>query len=152
MAKITIVDVTEFAGEYELDLKERPFTGWDAHIIYKIAGVGLAELDAAADAGNYDLVIALTVIALVRAEQITRVQAMRAAEVLLEAELGKIIYTKDETPETDALPPVSEPDSISGDANSNGHSGSDSERAGDLQEIRTGDHGASTPPLSGEPG
>jgi hypothetical protein len=144
MAKITIVDVPEFAGEYDLDLKSQPFTGWDAHIIMKIADVGLADLEEAADSGNYDLVIALTVIALQRAEQITKGQALRAADVLLDAELGKIVYTKDETPETDALPPVSKLEPTSNGVEPSEASGSGSTTTGDLQE--------STRPLTGAPG
>jgi hypothetical protein len=145
--RLVITDVPVFDGEYELDLKAQPFNGWDAHILWKVAGLRLGELDEASTKGHYDLVIALAVIALRRTGNLKTIpQALEAADLLREAEIGKITYTADVEPPqaSDALPPVSE-------RASSGASGETAEPSG-ASSSTTGDPQESIPSTTGDPG
>jgi hypothetical protein len=139
--------VPVFDGEYELNMKEQPFNGWDAHILWKVAGLRLGELDEASTKGHYDLVIALAVIALRRSGNLKTIpQALEAADLLREAEIGKITYIADVEPPkaSDALPPVSE-------RASNGVSAETDESSGEASRT-TGDPPENIPSTTGAPG
>jgi hypothetical protein len=111
MATIKIEGVPAFDGEYELDLQGQPFSGWDAHLIYQVAGIGLAELDESGRKGIYDVVVALTVIALQRTGKVQRSNWRYAVDVLLEAPIGSIAYLD----EGDAGPPEQTPNETGSD-------------------------------------
>lgn len=99
---------SRFDGTHPLDLDERPLNGWDLHLIKKIAGVRANELQDGLQAGDYDLIIALAVIALTRSGGLERQTAVQAADALREVELGKIELIGDDE-EADAGPPASSP-------------------------------------------
>jgi hypothetical protein len=103
VAKLTIDGVDPFDGVYELDFAEQPFTNRDVHLIKKIAGVRLGELAEAFEAGDNDLLVAVAVIQLRREGKVQKGREMDAAEILLDAVAGKLIY--EDTAEDDAGPP-----------------------------------------------
>jgi hypothetical protein len=85
-------------GDYDLDISK--FNGHELRIIKDVANVRANELRAAAEAGDYDLVISFAMIAL-RRKGIPVV-----ADTLLEADVGAI--TIDYTPvEVEERPPAS---------------------------------------------
>jgi hypothetical protein len=97
-------------GEYDLDLEERPLDGWDAHLIKTISGLRVNELGEGIAAGDYDVVIALALIALYRNGIIKEDEVGSAQKILLKAELGKISLMDEEDMDSgDVLPPESEP-------------------------------------------
>lgn len=103
MLQITIEGVALFDGVYDLDL-DTSLNGRELHVIKQVSGVRLGEIDTALAAGDYDLIIAFAVIALIRAGRAQPVQALRTADALLDAEAGKISIG-DRPGEGDALPP-----------------------------------------------
>lgn len=97
MAKVMINGVPPFNGDYELDLSF--FTNRELHTIKVIAGVRAGEFEAAMEAGDNDLMVAMTVIAVKRAGKQIPVDA------LWDAAAGTIEFDfSDEAPEADALP------------------------------------------------
>ena len=111
MAKVKIEGVPPLDGDYDLDVSK--FNGHELHVIKQVSGVRANELREAGAAGDYDLMIALAMIAARRAG------VAATAEQLLEADVGKITidYTEQEAEER---PPASQPPS--GNANSAGDS------------------------------
>ncbi len=97
---LVIEGIHGLSGEYETDFSF--FTNREWRTIKEIAGVRMGEFQTAMDAGDNDLIVALTVIALRRRNIDVNVDA------LWDAEAGKITMRTDEL-EDDALPPVSEP-------------------------------------------
>ena len=120
MPAITTTGVDpRFDGDHELDVEAQQFNGWELHIIKKISGLRPLEYQEALEEGDYDLVIALAVVALIRAGKLDRRRFQEAADGLLEAEAGKITMT--ETP-GDASPPQPAPPA-SGNTGGSGPSG-----------------------------
>jgi hypothetical protein len=113
MAKLKIVGIYGFDGEYDLDISK--FTGDELHTIKQIAGVRGGELSEALQAGDYDLVIAFAVIVLRRAGKTVDPKEISAAEV------GAITVDLQTGQEVEARPPGSAPpsgsESLSGDSN-----------------------------------
>jgi hypothetical protein len=110
MATITITGVdTRFDGAHQVDFNAKPFNGWELHIIKKLAGVLPAQLDDAMAGMDYDVWVALAVIALIRNGRLDRQRYRDAADALLEAEVGKIQFQPDEEP--NPTPPVGANDS-----------------------------------------
>lgn len=93
-------------GEYEIDLGEF-FNGDELHFIKQRSGVRAGELDEAFKAGDYDVILAMAVIAMRRAG--TDVDP----DIIWKAQVGKIDFVADEQ-EADAGPPASPPQSESG--------------------------------------
>ncbi len=101
MATLVIEGIHGLTGEYETDFSF--FTNREWRTIKEISGVRMGEFQKAMDAGDNDLIVALTVIALRRRNVDVNV------ETLWDAEAGKITLNADVDVEGDALPPVSEP-------------------------------------------
>jgi hypothetical protein len=91
MAKIKLKDVHPFDGEYEFDPTQE-YNGHELHLIKKVAGIRLNEIEDAATAGDYDLFVSLAVIALWRAGKIQREDAMVTADLLLAASTGSLVF------------------------------------------------------------
>ncbi len=90
MPKITISGVdARVDGSYDLDLDD-VFTGNELHLIKKVAGVRVGEIGDAMNAGDYDLLVALTKIALDRNGRDVPV------ERLLDAKVGAIQFGETE--------------------------------------------------------
>lgn len=140
--KLTIKGVEVFDGEYELDLT-RGYTGNELHFIKKMSGVRLGEIQEAAAAGDYDLMIALAVIAVWRdgTKGVTKESAVRAAEALLAEDSG--FLTIDVGEGDDAGPPEPTASSSGNDSNSEYSSASSSSTGDDPPET--------TPPSTGLP-
>jgi len=94
---------TNWPGTYSLDLST--LNGREYNWVKKIANVRLGELFDAMEAGDYDLTIAFTVIALVRDGKIPKETAIRAAEMLAENIIGSIASDFVADDEDDARPP-----------------------------------------------
>jgi hypothetical protein len=126
MAKLKVKDIhPALDGEYELD---PTFTNWELHAIKQLSGITAGELQAAFAAGDNDLVVAVTMVALMRAGKISgrTPWASEQVESLWNASLGKITA---EFGEGDESPPeTSAPDEES--SASNGTSGVSSDPAG----------------------
>jgi hypothetical protein len=97
--KIVISGISGYDGEYDLDATY--FTNKELHTIKRLAGVRAGEIGAAFAAGDNDLLIALTVIALERAGKAV------FEDALWNAKVGCIEMVAD-TPveEADADPPA----------------------------------------------
>lgn len=94
---VRIKGVLPWDGDYPLELK---FNHRELHLIKKIAGVRGAELEEAFLAGDTDMVVALTLIALKRA-------GMNAPEDdIWEASTGAIVLDVEAEEEADAVPPA----------------------------------------------
>jgi hypothetical protein len=103
MAKLKIEGVPPYDGEYDLDIAA--FTGTELHTIKQISGVRAGELQDGLQAGDYDLVVAFTVIVLQRAGQDVDPAA------IMNATVGSItvdLQTED-AEVVDERPPVSSP-------------------------------------------
>lgn len=118
MTKVVVSGVPAFDGTYDLDAVDT-FTGHELHLIKKVAGVRLAEIEDAMDAADYDLYVALAAIMVIRAGKATRQQAMQVVDLLLDADAGsvKFDFTKDEQ-EDDARPPEPESQTLESNAGS----------------------------------
>lgn len=103
MNRIQINADATFDGEYEIDFEERMPTGTELHLFKQIAGVLPADLEDAIARGDYDVVVSMAIIALRRANKITKAQIADAVEVLLEAPVGCMTTVPGEG---DAGPPV----------------------------------------------
>ncbi len=102
MAKLVIEGVHGLNGEYETDFSY--FTNREWRTIKELSGVRMGEFEKAMEAGDNDLIVAMTVIALRRRNIDVNVDA------LWDAEAGKILLRMDdEDAGDDALPPVSAP-------------------------------------------
>jgi hypothetical protein len=133
MATLTIKADATFDGEYNFDLAERAFNGTELHLLKEIAGVLPADFEEAITKGDNDLVIALAVIALRRANRITKLQIREVTDVLMEAPVPCITIADDEA-EVDARPPVSEPETPGNASGSTEPSGLTSNGSSDHQE------------------
>jgi hypothetical protein len=119
MAKLKIEGLPQRDGEYDLDISR--FTGSELHTVKEISGVRAGELQEALAAGDYDLVVAMTVIVLRRAGQ-----TVDPAEIM-EAEVGAITVDFDdaEVVEEEIPPPSAQPS-----GNSSSSDGAASENGG----------------------
>lgn len=147
MAKITISGVAPFDGDYDLD-DARAFNGHELHLIKKVAGVRLGEIGEALKAGDYDLIVAVTAIAVWRAGKVTKDNVTDLVDVLLDADTGQIEFRGETEEEADSPPevaPRNEPDSLGADNESSGHSFEGSNNTGadprEIIPIATGLHG-----------
>lgn len=95
--KIVIDGVPLFDGAYELDDTASPFKMSDLTVIKNVSGVRAGELNEALEAGDSDVMVALAVIALIRAGAVRFEQARKTADILLDAPLGAITVLADET-------------------------------------------------------
>ena len=112
MPKITITGVdSRVDGSYDLDLDDR-FTYGELSLIKKIAGARGAEISEAMEAGDMDIIVALTMVALKRAGQEVPVSR------LMDAKVGAIEFgdteaeraaAKAEEEELAELPPANAP-------------------------------------------
>jgi len=98
---LTIEKLPPYNGTYDLDIGT--FTGRELHTIKQISGVRAGELQDAFAAGDYDLVVALTVIVLQRAGQ--KVDA----DEIMDADVGSITIKLEEVAEDEERPPTSPP-------------------------------------------
>jgi hypothetical protein len=91
MIRLTLEGLLHLDGTYDLDLIGSPLTNRELHWIKEIAGVRLGEFEAAADAGDNDLLVAFSVIALSRAGKVQRNQVAQVTDYLWDADGGKIM-------------------------------------------------------------
>lgn len=103
--KLTIKGVDPFDGSYDLDFTEQPFTNRDLHLIKKLAGVRLGELEEAFASGDNDLFVAVAVIQLRREGKVQKGRELAAADLLFDGEAGSLLF--EDTAEDDAGPPES---------------------------------------------
>ncbi len=109
MIRLTVDGTGGFDGVFDLDLEALPLTNRELHWIKDIAGVRLGEFEKAADAGDNDLLVAFTAIALVRSGRIPRTEVKRITDILWDIPGGRILAEEvNLDDEGDALPPVSE--------------------------------------------
>jgi len=120
MPKIVINDIPDLAGEYDLDLN---FTHRDFRTIKQVAGVRANEVMDAIEAGDLDIVVALTEIALVRAGK------PHSVEQLWDATAGSLVLDFGDLEEAEDGPPPSadEPRSDVGSESSGASSSADTE-------------------------
>ncbi len=127
MPRITISGVAgRIDGVYDLDLADS-FTGNELHLIKQHAGVRVGEISEAMEAGDYDLIVCLTKIAMDRSGNDVPI------DQLMEAKVGAITFEQTDAEKADAeedeeLPPVSAPSGASkssSEAPSSGPSSSD---------------------------
>ena len=113
MPKLKIEGIPAYNGSYDLDVAG--FTGRELHTIKEISGVRANELQDAFVAGDYDLVVAFTVITLRRAGKIVN------PDEIMDAEVGSITIDVDDdvVGEDEERPPASSP-TPNGDENSSG--------------------------------
>jgi len=108
MPRITITGLdSRVDGSYDLDLEDS-FNGNELHLIKKYAGVRVGEISEAMGAGDYDLVVCLTKIAIDRSGKDVPM------ERLMEAKVGAIQFEQTDAEkaadeEADRLPPASAP-------------------------------------------
>jgi hypothetical protein len=118
MAKLKIDGINQYDGEYDLDVAA--FTGRELHTIKEISGVRGAELQDAFAAGDYDLVVAFTVIVLQRAGKIVN------PDEIMDAEVGSITIATEDVDEEEKRPLASSP-TPNGNESSSGVGNEDSE-------------------------
>jgi hypothetical protein len=109
---VKVTDVPGFDGTYEWD-PERQFNGHELHIVKKVAGVRLGEIEEALTAGDYDVIVAITAIMMCRSGRVTRAQVPELVDVLLEAEGGKITIEEVDEVADDLPPSVASPEPVS---------------------------------------
>lgn len=117
--QIAIDGIEAYDGEYEFDAGY--FTNRELHTMKRLSGIRAGELAEALAAGDNDVIVAMTVIALQRHGKYVD------EDLIWNAQAGKISYRPELVPTgTDALPPAppSGTDETSGAAETNGSSGS----------------------------
>lgn len=92
--QVIVSDVPDFDGEYNWDPDERGFNGHELHLIKKVSGVRLGEIDEALTAGDYDVLVSVAAITIWRAGKATKANVGALVELLLDAEGGKITFKK----------------------------------------------------------
>jgi hypothetical protein len=95
--KLKIEGVPPYDGDYNLDIAA--FTGTELHTIKEISGVRAGELQEGLQAGDYDLVVAFTVIVLQRAgRDVDPAEIMAATVGAITVDLQTEIEVVDERP------------------------------------------------------
>lgn len=94
---------TAWDGTYELDLDT--LKGRELHLVKKVSGVRLGEMESALLADDYDLYVAFSAIVVVRSGKVAKEGAHLVAESLMEQEAGAITATWTADAEDDAGPP-----------------------------------------------
>lgn len=94
--KIVVKDLAPYDGEYPF---EGDFTMRELHTIKRISGIRAGELDEALNAGDTDILVAITVIAMERAGQ------KGIEDDIWNAKPGSITYVGEAEPEADVRPP-----------------------------------------------
>lgn len=88
MLRFTITGVDGVVdGVHDLDL-DKAFNGRELNLVKKVSGVRLGEMNEALAAGDYSLMLAFATIALVRLGRVNKELAMKAYDLLDEAEAG----------------------------------------------------------------
>lgn len=148
MLKIKIAGVAPFEGTFDADLSR--FNGRELHLIKELSGVRLGEIEEALNANDYDVVVAIAVIALVREGRVQKDAALRAARELMEADMGKITLFNPEvvTGEVEEGPPSQTPIGVDGTSESS--SPSSSSTSDDLQETPPSSTGQGGSPTGAE--
>lgn len=141
MATITLTGCEPFDGEYPFVFGDPPFNAGDLNIIKTISGVRSLELPEAFMAGDTDLIVALSVISVIRAGKADRKRASAVADVLFSAPPDGITF--EPSAEDDALPPARKPSAAASESSASA-SGNDSSTGSETPE--------STPPGTGAPG
>ena len=145
MIRLTLEGLLQFDGVYELDFINAPLTNRELHLIKEVAGVRLGEFEAAAEAGDNDLLVAFAVIGLNRAGKIERNQIASVTDFMWDAEGGKITAEEvsEEEDEDDPLAQAEIPQPETSTTNEKQESSSDnSNGTGDaLQETLPGSTG-----------
>jgi hypothetical protein len=125
MPTLKIEGVPPLDGDYDLDITT--FTNRELHIIKQESGVRAGELEEAFSAGDNDLLVAITLIILRRAE---KGEPAQLRDMIWDAAAGavQIDLTDAEKAEEDeqVVPPASEPEETSEPVTSPDPSGSDS--------------------------
>ncbi len=126
---ISIKGVPPYDGDYPIELER--ITNRELSTIKRLSGVRGAELSDAFAAGDNDLFVALTIIALQRAGKIV------AEDAIWDAESGSITFSlgpvEEEVPESGPpSPPPTDPGANVTGGDMNGSSGADSEPTGAL--------------------
>jgi len=104
--RIVISNVQPFDGAYPLDLEEAPFTTREWRWIKQLSGYLPGTVQQGFEGGDPDLVVALAVIAMVRANKISRDDVTQTADQLADVPHdGARITFQAEQQETDARPP-----------------------------------------------
>jgi hypothetical protein len=103
MPKVTIAGIPGVDGEYLLDLDDQ-FTNRELHLIKQLSGVRAGEVGEAFAAGDNDLIVALTLIALKRAGREVSV------DLIWDAKAGGVTFEQTDEEkaaqeEANALPP-----------------------------------------------
>lgn len=135
LARIEVEGIPDANGSYTLD-DTLTFTGRELRLIKQLSGCRLSEIEEALNAGDYDLIIAMTIIAAKRAGKTI------PADALLDAEAGtiRVIALEDESEDpTTSLP-----------QNENGSSGSG--RSSSDASPSTSESSETTPSRTGDPG
>jgi hypothetical protein len=129
MAKFKLEGIPPYDGEYDMDYST--ITNREFHTIKRISGVRAGEVDAALNAGDNDVIVAFTVIALQRAGHNVQEDA------IWDAPVGRVsvINEKAEEPERPPVSPLengpqNEPASSEPANEKNGTSGVRSSNAG----------------------
>lgn len=138
MLEIRIEGVALFDGAFQLDV-ERPFRNSEWRLIKKISDVRMGEFQDAIEAGDNDVIVALAVIALIRAGRIQKNLALRAGDELMDAEFGAITLTDLDQPDPPAAPPIggSESEQPTDPAENSRSSSPDSSSTGDILLVTT---------------
>jgi len=115
--KIVIEGIEAYDGEYDFDATY--FTNRELHTIKRLSGIRAGELDDALGAGDNDVIVAMTVIALQRNGKFID------EDLIWNAEAGRISYRPDpaQAEAADAIPPASGTDESSAPAESSASSG-----------------------------
>jgi hypothetical protein len=133
--KISIGGTGLFDGEYELDLDGQPLDHYDAHVIKRIAGVRGGEMEDALRAGDTDMIVALAVVALLRAEKIKDSEIDGATKAVYRAPLGEIMLVGAVDSELSDVPPPSAPDETSEPLATGRTSGVDTNATSDVSPV-----------------
>jgi hypothetical protein len=143
---VTIKDVPPFDGTYPFE-DGRDFTNHELHVIKKVAGVRLGELDEARRALDTDLMICLAAIAVERAGKVDKASIYDLLELFMDAPTSALVWKLEEDEPAVPLPaPASEPESSGDDGasspSSSGSSPSPTEPSPASFPLATGDPGS----------
>lgn len=103
-AKI-VLNTERYRGEFELDIDGEPLTSLEWRWIKKISGYMPLTLDEGLAGGDPDVVLALAVIALVRAGRVAESEAVATSEVLARAPADGTAITLIASEEDEQSPP-----------------------------------------------
>ena len=131
--KITVEGLPKDNGTYEIE--DSTLNGDDLHLIKQVSGVRLNELGEALQAGDYDVICALTKIAMGRAGIDVPFEEIR--KLPLGSLVSEEVADEKEAAAADAVPPASTPASTSGPDGISKHTGPSSNGGGDDSQVTT---------------